>query len=124
MLRDHVPSYWGFLFLSLMPCLVNRQLAPEGKLAASKRGEEFMPWGSMHWKRVATVLGKSMYLEKKMAFQQQWARCPHRQICLSKGLTLSLSRPPDGPSSPHCQSKMGQERQRKGEKKLLFSLLL
>lgn len=49
---------------SLMSCLVSRLLAPEGKLQPPKRGEEFMPQGSMLWRRVATMLGNHIYVEK------------------------------------------------------------
>lgn len=69
-----------------MSYLVSRLLTPEGKLAASKKGRGVHAIGQRALEKSCNNVGQ-IFILRKMAFQQQWARFPGRHICLSKGFS-------------------------------------
>lgn len=98
---------------SLTPRLVNKLLAPEGKLAAAKKRERSSCHRALYTGQELQQCWVKALILKKLAFNSSGPVSQAGKICLSKRPSCCLSWPQDGPASPLYQSKMGQERQRR-----------
>lgn len=73
----------------------------------------------MYCGRVAVMLGNHIYIEKS-GLSPALGQVPRQAPLFVQKTSLGLSWPHDGPASPLCQSRMGQE----GEKTKLAALFV
>ena len=111
MLRDHVSSFWNFSVPN--PMSGKQAVDSRGEVGSSKKRERSSCHRAVYIGQELQQCWVKALIMKKLAFQQQWANFPGRQGLFVQKVLLCLSWPHDGPASPLCQSKMGQEGQRR-----------